>query len=407
MPRAYTGSMQEPLDLEHRSNYATARCAENPEALAKLAIAKLERHLLSTHGIVVPMGIELEFSCQYPDRLKKQRRRSGENPYGLDKVENDYVPRYKRKTIHGKQFYRHSPSVASMYNESGYLVAPQLDKNEIVFSHLGAFGPSDKPRLHNLAQAVHHEWSKFIGERFPCPTTSRFNPSLLKYPFPLGYFENATFTPYVSGHDSDGDPEGHTHGMHVNISFTHYGVPLLPNVDSNEISVLCGVYGEIYSNLINQTLWVLAPSPSSYERWKEREVDIPIWEIKNKVGRIENKLPGADCNPYYAVLMSLAATTILFDTYGAETVTLFAHSNLDADDEKLWRSLCRKHPELFQMPDSLVEAEAAFRSETILRNLLNGVEPRLGDRLHLALLQTPPGKEPSAYRERRSDLTRS
>jgi Ethanolamine utilization protein EutJ (predicted chaperonin) len=52
----------------------------------------------------------------------------------------------------------------------------------------------------------------------------------------------------------------------------------------------------------------------------------------------------------------------------------------------------------YALPESLESAQHAFLKETILRNLLNKLEPSLGDRFHQAILHTPPGHEKSAYR---------
>lgn len=358
---------------------------DNPEALAKHAITLLEKALARDFGVRPVMGAELEFSA-ITDNLAKDK-----SVLGL--VDKKRIPRSTEPSVakpnQRDAWFPESRRIAYCYHEAGSHSALE-EQMEIVISH----------------QAMKADGTPLPNSALTLARTIEATRNHIVY-YPFGYYKNSAYVAEnpsvrvlweerhaqhkkwaelrekevdVLRFDASNQHAGITNGMHLNTSFVdaRSGKQCLDTPNAAQ-HLKNGI-----STIMEENLYLLGSQQPSLDRFHSRfghhtDAGDDLCKSKNLENKdyIENRIPPADANPYYAVMLQLAGVYATLQKENlnepTEKITTAGFQGLSAG--KLW---------------------ARFHKGIQLRGLLNHTEPALGDRFMAAIERTPPGRERSA-----------
>ena len=356
---------------------------EDTKALAIRGIELLQDALREHYGMEIKIGAELEFTAK-PIDAPRFTRGEGENPLGA--VFAGKYPGYP------KVVFRDSPFITNTYKESG------LYQYELVFGHENNHG---SPVV--LARAIEAAKKQILKNA----AAHRLVASLESTSGTGGWIE--TLNPV-------------TNGLHINISLWKNGENIFGEGGADNFLLHSALGDQIINASLPmqaETLLLHAPKPDSFLRLDScniqcnspkyienglkgsmhfhgfarfrREGDIHYTDADGNVrspleapisGHIENRLAGADADPYQVVLATLATVY-----YGLERIQ--TENNFPSRHGKIRMDFDRAR-------DTLAKG-------TLLRELLNNLSPDefLGDRLVSAVVE----KSAHAHKEplQRSD----
>jgi hypothetical protein len=369
-----------------------------PVALAKRAITLLEAKIREEFDLQLPIGVELEFGV-----LASPRGGNGPvtDDYGipdaLGKVTNHTASAY-RHAKNRDAWFPESRRVAYSYREESQ--DDRWDMMEVVLTHepRGADGarlPIDALATARNVEALRHQLHRPASGYMPRKPGSGTPPAQLGVRYWQQHRRDAVD---ILSTDAVIPGTFNTHGMHLNMS-------LVDATTQENIMLRSALNAETVTNMLRQgigtmqmeNLWLLCPHNPSLQRQAMRmdALSDVMGRVKNKRGQkdyVENSLPGADCNPYYAVMLQLAGTYLALKEaqfgydYAAQKHVLgnphYAH------DLKAPRPGDKQVREL-----TIGDLQTHFQEGTQLRNVLNRCEAGLGDAFHEAIGKIPPGKE--------------
>jgi hypothetical protein len=355
------------------------RLSTLPEQKAKAAIKLLEQKILDEFGYRVNLGAEIEFVV----KAKPQFNRANPLDVPHAKMETtveDFTPQGWRPEAPAdpakrdpKMAYRDdvlfpdSPYICYSYLESQLAQRPPLYKYEAVISHRA---------IEKEERGMEHSRGVHLGD-----VIEATNKLILgEYPgdkLPSGpYFEHvkalrarteATYlTPYI---------DHITSGLHINVSLSH------PQYEPSPAA------HEVLARAIKDTtldgLFLLGTDEASMQRYEKRN---RAKYVKNSGDYLENALPSASSNPYYATLLTLAGVYEGLSRMQGKTLP---------------PAYAPEKPGLFHRGDSLHHVastkehveEIFFRENNTLTRVLNTVQPGLGDDFRETIRTYPPGKE--------------
>lgn len=406
----------------------TRRFADDePVALAKDAIRLLEDHLAATYGLAVECGAELEFAVQIPPGQHRDAWRYGV-PYG------DAAKVHGTESSAAKHFFHKSPwfpdsrRITYGYRESsGYgrhvkleavlthdpstangtpVAQSALDLARNVealryqllnpapgYKHDGmpaqhplryaathtaraakalfhTLAPGQPPETNHAYQAAH--WQKFRRERLTDLEFSRMLPE-------------------------SGAEEAMTLGLHFNASL----IDASGNC-AHPTREMTRILAQSCLETADEGNYLMTASTSNWQRLRERtghfipEIARDIYARQVRVAEghsgfyIENRMPPADCNPYYAVMLQLL---------GIERGLRRQHFRRTGSGYTMDAAGPATMP---QAPDSPDQMQARFH-QADLRDQMNGLEDGLGDRFYAAIAHCPPGTERTAMDKRHAE----
>ena len=374
-----------------RTQSVTTR--ESPEAIAKHAIAVLEKRLWDKHGQYLRYGCELEWSFL----PKPGRRTTLCRPILMDikdKVHDDltedqiFVPAKRR--VHKKQvrylpahendwvvgvrepLFPDSPYVSYSYQEDAR-------KHETIISHEGTHDRLSAGRrgltFARAIEALQHTLT----------TTETRRPPLSKDEWMEATLRNLESDWRIIMPAKSSKAQGNvTHGMHINISVHSKSNSTTPDEEPWQRHYTDGL-----AKAYNEGLWLLNGSKSALRRTQEREEHShQIYDgIHVRAGDYtEIKLPPADGNPYYATLLALVGILHAHAIEQSEAGgKYFAIPRLDRNTYQ---------EDTFKLGPRNIQ-KRFMHGERVIINTLNESEPGLGDRFARALTHTPPGHEHS------------
>lgn len=321
----------------------TAR-ADNPERLAEHAIGLLEQRLKAEHGLRLRMGVELEFYL----------RMDRDGPALQGPLANEDDPLQLGKRHHQTNPMPLSRFVAYGYRESGdnnlfHDGGPLLTQYELVTNH------AHPVALRNLPRAIDSLRQELTQgqESFDKPSTGRAMADRAQA-------ARSRLRDWMA--DNSADIRFDTQpgilppsGMHLNVCLQ----------DATTGEAMLSSYDKRVSSLIRATKdWfqqehaLLTPEKGQQQRWQRRlqngspQVEMRISSSKNKFGQlsyIENKAPGADCNPHYAILLQMAAACDALDQekgHAGEPSLTAMLEHLEPGLGKRFSAAVAAHPEL-------------------------------------------------------------
>ena len=350
------------------------RLSTLPEQKAKAAIKLLEQKILDDFGYRVNLGAEIEFVVKAKPQFD-QANPLGIPPAKMQPTTEDLTPqgwrpeapadpakRDPRMAYRDDGLFPDSPYICYSYLESAQ--KPPLYKYEAVISHRAI----EKEDL-----GMEHSRGVHLGD-----VIEATNKLILgQYPgdkLPSGpYFEHvkalrarteATYlTPFI---------EYITSGLHINVSLSH------PKYEPSSSA------HEVLTRAIKDTtldgLYLLGTDEASMQRYAKRNT---AKHVMNKGDYLENAVPSASSNPYYATLLTLAGV----------------YEGLSRNQGKTPPpAYAPEKPGLFNRGDSLNAVapraeEIFFRDNNTLTRVLNHVRPGLGDDFRETIRTYPPGRE--------------
>jgi len=372
-----------------------------PVALAKRAIKLLESKIRQEFDLALPIGVELEFGVLANQR---QDHASPAEQYGvpdaLGKVSNHTASAY-RHPKNRDAWFPESRRVAYSYREESN--DDRWDMMEVVLTHEprgqdGTRLPIDALTTARNVEALRHQLHQPANGYMPRPRGRGTPPAQLG----VRYWQQRrregidilTTEAVVPG-------TYNSHGMHLNMS-------LVDATTQENIMLQSALNAETVTNMLRQgigtlqmeNLWLVCPHRRSMERQSMRMGPISdvMGRVKNKRGQkdyVENSLPGADCNPYYAIMLQLAGTYLALKETGFGYDYSAQRHVLDNPDYA--HDLKAPRPGEKQVSElTLNDLQANFREGTHLRAVLDACEPGLGKAFHEAIEKTPPGYEKSS-----------
>ncbi|PZP86359.1 MAG: hypothetical protein DI582_03190 [Azospirillum brasilense] len=371
-----------------------------PVALAKRAIKLLEAKIRQEFDLELPLGVELEFGVLSNQR---QHKASPAEQYGvpdaLGKISNHTASAY-RHPKNRDAWFPESRRVAYSYREESN--DDRWDMMEVVLTHEprgqdGTRLPIDALATARAVEALRHQLHQPSSGYMP----RKHGAGIPTAQLGVRYWQQQrrdTIDMLVTEAVVPGT--FNSHGMHLNMS-------LVDASTQENVMLRSGLSAETVTNMLRQgigavqmeNLWLVCPHRRSMERQSMRMGPISdvMGRVKNKRGQkdyVENSLPGADCNPYYAIMLQLAGTYLALKEaqFGYDyTTQQHVLGNPDyAQDLKAPQPGEKQVNAL-----TLNDLQANFRAGSHLRDALDACEPGLGDAFHHAIEQTPPGYEKS------------
>ncbi len=278
---------------------AVSSLAAHPERLAQHAIGLLTADLRQRFGIGVQMGIELEFGMELkPDAPSLKRIESTSDPLQLGKQGD-------------ARLFPHSRLFSYAYREEGSCHAPHaLRQYEVVSDHRH---PMPLRHLPAAITAMRRELSQG-GNPAARPSTDTHAISRARHQRGR---QGRFYGHNVVDIRFDTSPRDHIcHGMHLNISLVDAqdGAHRLyeGHAETDRLIACTKRLFDRHRDLIVHTdgqalRWshefptgfVIHPRAVAHTQKAPPGID--------EAAYIENKMPGADANPYYAVLLQLVA----------------------------------------------------------------------------------------------------
>ena len=337
------------------------RLSTLPVEQAKDAIALLEKRIADDFGYYVSLGAELEFVVRAREGVQGE-------PLGIRALEpheqSDHTPQgWRPETQRNDALFPDSPYICYSYREDKTL--PPLYKYETVISHR-AIDKEDKDdhvgRGALLSRVVDSITAAILGD---------YRNGVAPANAPQGLRDKVSeihVTPYVYDVLSHSDA-GITNGLHINASIHRYGAPITMQQQ--------GVVERAIRKMCKDTIYLLGTDEKSMMRYKTRNSEK---DIVSKFDYIENALPGAASNPYYATLTTLAGIYAgLAELKGSSLfTTASAH---EAIGEHKLHPIALRAKEVFQHPQNQLHA------------VLNHLEPGRGDQFFDTIDAHPPGTE--------------
>lgn len=357
----------------------TAR--QSPTALAKHAISVLEKRLADAFGVTVLMGAELEFIAQTRS-VSEHRDREWLGLVAVNGKERNYRASVSQPSAQKDAWFPQSRRISFSYRElkvndgwqhgevvlthqpadrSGKLLSPSAltlaaciegTRHQLTHMPLG-----HKPGRGNLEAEMHHAY--WQAQRAQAMKAVRFDACV----------------PEASAQS----------GLHLNASVVDArGRELFTN------GSLAANVAEHIRRLTDDHLYLLASSPMSLQRWRRQfghehiatSYVCPVKYSEGDVAYLENRIPGADSNAYYSVLLELAGIySALEKRYEPLPGEALDYRTVTADTVR-----------------------QRFGRSSSLRNVLNAVEPGLGDRFYDAVARMPPNIEHNATEVRHRPL---
>lgn len=376
------------------SNWQNKLAPEDPEKLAKRAIGLLEQRIEDEFGLHIQMGAELEFALSANDWLIEQIQQDKASPYNMLGVykykpllEERYIPLkdkapraykdFERDRKMGEQYFPNHPSIAYMYQESmrqwdeeqQHLYethsTPALDHYEVVFSHLAGGG------IKALLSSIETTKRQLRGE-IPTNLTHK-NGHTIRH-FHPAFGDHVSFAPSIDRLDDDGKIAASViSGLQLNFSFTPaHGKPDELFQPVNEHANHC-IYeavkeAQLFLNPTDkhdERLHRLHASQSAHSspvmvKWKD---NVPEYS--------EIRCLPADCNSHMAAMVMLAG---IYE--GLRT----PDKRPEYNDRPFYR---------WEFPTGADAKHEAFEQGSIIRKVLNEMEPELGDRFKAAITAKP------------------
>ncbi len=345
------------------SAYAT-RVRENPQDVARRAIRLLEARIHQEFGLRVVMGAELEFAAL---------PRAGESKaifFSLPEKNGGtyfYEASAARPPAQQDGFFPQSRYVNRVYRET---TSPcPWQQLEVVFTHRPGDHerhlPADSLMLIRSIEAMKkHLQTERSGHKNLPDWRGR---ALQGYWADLrARTDEIRFNASIPGSNIH-------NGLHLNMSLTdaegHEPIAQQPDIAKRIQNGL--------GYMFEENLYLLGSTQQALTRLRDRHPSHVVkfsQQIKKHPDYLETRLPAADSNPSYAVLLQLAGT------YSALLHTQGETAGID--------------PQTYQFDALSAETlHKEFEHGTLLKDTLNRVEPELGDRFCEAIRLTPPGKE--------------
>lgn len=356
---------------------------DEPIALAKHAIKLLEEHIKRDYGATVLMGAEQEFSA-FTDTVNDGKS----NPYGMDDMKaNAYggTASIARALYLRDKHFPNSRRVNRTYREQAY--NNNWHKFEVVLSHIPANADgSEAPRSPSiLARSVEALRSQLKR------TDLKHHGISAKVPLGKDGSQSVYFDPSI---------DNVTNGFNLNISLLDSDGKSMFNKPSGVADPHSGIQGKCMreiSAIHDENLYLLGHDTSSIRRWSNRfgfhsprvPITFQVVPRENKTrgtdsaSYLENKIASASSNPYYAVMLNLAGI----------------YSGLNAQETTPQRYSAQDYANL-----SSTKLKQTFQNGTKLRDVLNQLEPGLGERFYEAVKKCPPGQEKTAQEKAPSSV---
>jgi len=339
---------------------------QDPQKLARTAIHLLEQKIHDEFGYDLEIGAELEFVVKAKDEFKDDR-----NPLGLASADEakkaGFTPSLHRSHEAKDILFPNNPFVAYCYKEIG--VSSPYFQYEAVISHEvfnNKMVASDYSRAIGAARAIEKTHADISGLHHDkiqeTNLSANVDAQCQHYPFDIDHINN---------------------GLHINLSINNCNESKNTNVfDKNSY---------IVKNVINTTqelIYLLGTNDNSMTRYNDRDA-YGCKKINTNYGYettpdyIENAIPSASSNPYYAILVTLLGA---YRGLQMERDGISAPENRDT------------------LVESTMKAKATFEApDNPYRQLLNELDPEhnpnLGDEFWEAIAKTPPSTEPRLYQK--------
>jgi hypothetical protein len=378
---------------------------DNPETVAIEAIKRVEKAINEKFGIELQAGIELEYGVFIPPGAKSYPTALRRKPKIL---REDYTPSGHRRSRRDP-FFPNSPSVAYSYpentvNRSNGDEAELVHEHETVLSHHGLHRglrtpdgqvpyrtiPMGEGRLVQLARET-----EALRRTIAYPQTT-LHPDATRSKAGSHRLEqfNRDFPYRVTDAYA-----ANILGMHVNISMWDAKQKSRKNITSLLQKVTSsGPKHEENLNVlsaIQMRIWqaaehILLSTEASKQRKNIYGSHDALWFFEgnnHNTTHIEYQLPPASANPYYAALISLVATYELLEAVDYKSGRPINTRALDALAQS--KTIAWNEREA-----SLTEVQRVFFApNNRFREVLNTIQPQLGDRLVEAIKRYPPGQE--------------
>ncbi|PZP86357.1 MAG: hypothetical protein DI582_03180 [Azospirillum brasilense] len=402
---------------------------DEPVALAKHAIVLLEQHLAQRYGVYWEGGAEVEFTARVRPGLDHARMRFGTRDSAAVKQHGTGASASKHP-FHKDAWFPDSRYVTYGYREyGGYGPHAML---EAVLTHEPA-GADGTPLPHHGMQLARNIEALRYQLRSPAPgykNTPVQAPNPVQYhlteatrqaqalwhtllptagappaenPHRAGRWQafhrtrlaEVAFGTFLPEHEAH---EAMTLGLHINSS--------LKDIETGE-----SVHPtrEHTANLLHATQrmmhaggYLLNPTDDNWQRWSHRTADAPFSryqgernarEVKVVDGAggfyMENKLPPANCNPYYALMLQFMAF---------EVALREQHFQRTAEGYSL-----QSAPTGPVIPAASPAQQKQQFFDGALQGELNRLEDGLGDRFLAAIAHMPPGTEKTAMDKRHAE----
>lgn len=375
-----------------------------PVALAKHAIALLEAHIREQYGLKLHMGAELEFAVKAdPASLDDH-----EQPYGLQRS-LDAKKRGRNHTASAARppalrdgFFPDSRRVTFCYLEEQ--VDTQWDVLEAVLTHRPA--EADGTPIARDAQGLAREIEALRGQlRQPAhgyldpqntPTSvadaQRIRAGLLDYcdqPSLPGYLSHPI-----------------TCGLHLNTSLTDrrgrdpFSYNRFLDEHGTAITPLSFLLAHQTQRIFHDHLYLLGESPEAQNRYSRRAThpyELLVKPKENSFSYLENRICANNANPYYAVMLQLAGI--------AQGLALSGLPDGAISEDAYKHYMQESRALAFTSPRTLPAQglRKRFENATGLRELLDQLEPGLGDRFYAQIARHPPGTERSVMTKLQED----
>lgn len=356
---------------------------DEPVALAKHAIRVLEEKLASQFNVKPVMGAELEFGIlprgddTFLGILGKEQTVIHN---GIDDI---YAPSVTRVHLERDNWFPDSHRVAYSYRES-----PQphtlWQQAEVVISHQPTRGADSLSLARTIEAMRHHLRTLPRGYK---PGSSMTFDGLQHYakwkPLHRTIGDTIRFDASIAGANIH-------NGMHLNCSFidSRTGETCLDD-DRTQRHCMNGI-----SAMCEENLYLLGSSYPALERFMNNfgrgaNTQHHLCKAKHQAlaSYVENRIPPADANPYYAVMLQLAG---MYRTLQQQDRDADPQARVSTAYEKLSPAL------LYQR----------HTKGTLLRDTLNRVEPGLGEKFMSGIVRHPPGQERTAQQKLHAERDR-
>lgn len=276
--------MAETQPTEPETVPAIAAAVDDPERLAKTAIGLFEKKFRDTYGVRVRMGTEVEFTLSMKD----------DAPMMKD-VDYRYDPLGMKDRSVERALFPHSRLVAREYREGGYcaplpfLGLRHKSQYEVVTDHTHPLTMAQLPHALDTLRAdierqVFADTAMTAGPKGGPSRRSADNIECVQF---------------------DTEKDLIANGLHLNTSLVDAttGEPRFTATQAEQLA-------EATRALFIRDKRLLFHSPGQQLRWRLMHMDTnSVHAHTDRASGIyvENKIPGADCNPYYAVMMQMAA----------------------------------------------------------------------------------------------------
>jgi len=405
--------------LDRQGNFTTR---DDPVALTKHALRLLDRRLADEYGLYTRLGAELEYSFKNgtrPITMDKPMERQGIlRPAAQKPATEAAVITTPDDTPHTlwvtDPLFPTSPVVTYSYKESGssqfetvishegthdrlrpeqgrsvtFARAIEALRNTLHSAHTRADAPAFTPIPDLKGQSRMRRFETRIGPPTPedLEQYRDDNDREKKYSAQNAILKKLAPHAPIS---TDAFWRGITQGMHINVSLCHTGPAWESRGKTHRMAITDALTKGI-ANITSEGAYLLLPSQSAADRLLERKGHIGTTEIKSLRDRIENKRPSAECNPYYATLLT--------------QLGIF-HALREGAFNRQYQSMENPNPTLYYpLPANVAELQAAkanapdfrerfFLGHGLIQRHLNELEPDLGTRFLRAIERTPPGME--------------